>query len=83
MTVMQFLSKDRVQTLVIWNREQTPRVNPPSKILLSAIEICFQANTALTDKESIVKAEAAEGDATMSGPRAMVEDEVGALDGNP
>lgn len=28
------------------------------------------------DKESIVKAEGEEGDATMAGPRAMVEDEV-------
>ncbi|CAM9154643.1 unnamed protein product [Ectocarpus sp. 8 AP-2014] len=35
-----------------------------------------EANSALQDKESIVKAEAAEGDASMSGPRAMVEDEV-------
>ena len=36
----------------------------------------IQANTALLEKESIVQAEAAEGDATMSGPRAMIEDEV-------
>jgi len=43
------------------------------------LKFVFQANTALNDKESIVKAEAAEGDATISGPRAMVEDEVGAF----
>lgn len=35
-----------------------------------------QANTALMDKESIVKIEAEAGDAAASGPRAMVEDEV-------
>lgn len=35
-----------------------------------------QANTALLDKESIVKSEAEAGDAVQSGPRAMLEDEV-------
>lgn len=44
-------------------------------VLSNNRDFSLQANTALSDKESIVQAEAAAGDAVQSGPRPMLEDE--------
>ena len=78
MAVMQFRSKAQLQRWI-----GTHKITHLIFVCFPHLLRRFQANTALTDKESIVKAEAAEGDATVSGPRAMVEDEVRAIVWHP